>query len=390
MTVPPPGRAAPCPGHAAPGPGPDPQRDRSGGAEEARTAAAFRLAWSGADPGPTDHTTRPAEATTAARPVPLTRDGTGTGALLALSLAADPDRVVGGVRLRRVPSAGGRYPVDACVHDPTTDGRDGGRVYDPLAHALDGGPAREPARPGATGPGSHARPGAAVPALSDPDHDDHDDHPDVVLHLSPERTAWRYGPRSLPVLLLDLGHAAAAALAAAATLRRPRTAHLVPDGDRSRVVLTTGPGPEGAVALGASADPHPAAVLRARRSASFASLRPPVADPGLDRVARTRLGAGQHAALFDAGHPLLAALTRRACGLPDLTGVGGLLVVTGDVDPGPDTVAQHVRTGLAVHDAWLTATAAGLRARPVGCWVEAVLHGPGGRGRVQHALALGG
>lgn len=360
--APPPGRAAPCPDHAAPGPGPDPQRDRAGGAEKPRTAAAFRLAWSGADPGPTDHTARPAEATTAARPVPLTRDGTGTGALLALSLAADPDRVVGGVRLRRVPSAGGRYPVDARVHDPTTGGRGGGRVYDPLAHALDGGPAD-------AGP---------------------DDHADVVLHLAPERTAWRYGPRSLPVLLLDLGHAAAAVLAAAATLCRPRTAHLVPDGDRSRVVLTTGPGPDGGVPLGASADPHPAAVLRARRSAPFASLRPPVADPGLDRVARTRLGAGQHAALLDAGHPLAAGLARRACGLPDLTGVGGLLVVTGDVDPGPDTVAQHVRAGLAVHDAWLTATAAGLTARPVGCWVEAVLHGPGGRGRVHHALALGG
>ncbi|MBN9793699.1 hypothetical protein DMP17_34735 [Pseudonocardia sp. TMWB2A] len=374
MTVQPPGRAAP-----------DPQRD--GGAVDPRTAAAFRLAWSGADPGPTDHTARPAEATTATRPVPLTRDGTGTGALLALSLAADPDRAVGGVRLRRVPSAGGRYPVDARVggrvHDPTTGGDDGGRVYDPLAHALDGGPAR----PGATGPGSRDRPGAVAPALPDPDHDDHED---VVLHLTPERTAWRYGPRSLPVLLLDLGHAAAAVLAAAATLRRPRTAHLVSDGDHSRVVLTTGPGPDGAVPLGASAAPHPSAVLRARHSAPFASLQPPVADPGLDRVARARLGVGQHAALLDAGHPLAAALTRRACGLPDLTGVGGLLVVTGDVDPGPDTVAQHVRSGLAVHDAWLAATAAGLTARPVGCWVEAVLHGPGGRGRVQHALALGG
>ncbi|GAA4992096.1 hypothetical protein WHI96_08460 [Pseudonocardia tropica] len=366
MTVQPPGRTAP-----------DPQRDA--GAVDPRTAAAFRLAWSGAHPGPTDHTTRPAEATTATRPVPLTRDGTGTGALLALSLAADPDRVVGGVRLRRVPSAGGRYPVDARVggrvHDPLTCGHGGGRVYDPLAHALDGGPAREPARPDATGPGGHDRPGAVVPAPPDPDHDDHDDHADVVLRLTPARTAWRYGPRSLPVLLLDLGHAAAAVLAAAATLRRPRTAHLVPDGT---------------VPLGASADPHPAAVLRARRSAPWESLRPAVADPGPDRVARTRLGAGQHAALLDAGHPLLAALTRRACGLPDLTGVGGLLVVTGDVDPGPDTVAQHVRAGLAVHDAWLVATAAGLTARPVGCWVEAVLRGPGGRGRVQHALALGG
>ncbi|KAA1019166.1 hypothetical protein FVA95_23110 [Pseudonocardia sp. EV170527-09] len=324
-------------------------------------AAAFRLAWSGADPGPTDHTTRPAEAATATRPVPLARDGDGTGALLALSLAADPDRVVGGVRLRRVPSAGGRYPVDARV---------GGRVHDPLAHALDGGP--------------------ATPDRAATDRAEPDGHTDVVLDLVPERTVWRYGPRSLLVLLLDLGHAAAAVLAAAATLRRPRTAHLVPDGARSRVVLTTGPGPDDAVGLGASADPHPAAVLRARRSAPFENLRPPVADPGLDGVARTRLGAGQHAAVLGAGHPLLAALTRRACGLPDLTGVGGLLVVTGDVDPGPDTVAQHVRAGLAVHDAWLAAAAAGLAARPVGCWVEAVLRGPGGRGRVQHALALGG
>ncbi|WFG45424.1 hypothetical protein [Pseudonocardia alni] len=195
-------------------------------------------------------------------------------------------------------------------------------------------------------------------------------------------------PRSLPVLLLDLGHAAAAVLAAAATLRRPRTAHLVPDGDRSRVVLTSGPGPDGAVprcergpAPGGRAPRTPLGAVREPPSAG----RGPRARPGRPDPARR----GTARALLDAGHPLAAALTRRACGLPDLTGVGGLLVVTGDVDPGPDTVAQHVRAGLAVHDAWLTATAAGLTARPVGCWVEAVLHGPGGRGRVHHALALG-
>ncbi|MEJ8277306.1 hypothetical protein [Pseudonocardia spirodelae] len=313
-------------------------------------AAAFRLAWSGADPGPTDHTARPPAALTAARPVPLPREGSGPGALLALSLAADPDRTVGGVALRRVPSAGGRYPVDARV---------GGRVYDPLAHALDDGPG-PPAQP-------------------------------VVLTLAPQRTRWRYGPRSLPVLLLDLGHAAAAVLAAAATLGTALRAHLVPAGETTRVELTAGSAPAGSVPLGDPGPAHPAAVLHARRSTPFGLLGPGSGEipPSVPAAAAARLGPGQHAAVLPAGHPLLPALTGRACGHPDLTAVAGLLVVTGDADPGPDTVAQHVRAGLGVHDAWLAATAAGAGARPVGCWVEAVLRGPGGRGRVQHALALG-
>lgn len=45
-----------------------------------------------------------------------------------------------------------------------------------------------------------------------------------MLSVNPVRTWWRYGPRSLPVLLLDLGHAMGAVLAAAAALGLPARA----------------------------------------------------------------------------------------------------------------------------------------------------------------------
>ncbi|MFP5021952.1 hypothetical protein [Pseudonocardia phyllosphaerae] len=348
-------------------------------------AQAFRLAWDGADPGETEHASRPAETEPLGVPVALPVDGDGAGSLLALSLAADRDRVAGGVRLRRVPSAGGRYPVDAAV---------GGLRYDPVGHALDGAP-----------------PDPGVP---------------VVLTLDPARTVWRYGPRSLPVLLLDLGHAAAAVLAASAVLARPRVARLAggpagptiecrPESGRGPRMRPSAPGAdapggtggpgsgvvEGGLAAcvtgghdlgGAPAVRPSAADLLRRRSAPWAELTGPI--PPVDAVlaaAERRLGPGQTAVVLGRSHPLLAALAGRACGQPATGSSAALLVVAGDVEPGPGTAVQYVRAGLAAHDAWLVATAAGIPARPVGCWIDAVLRradgGPGAR--VQHALALG-
>lgn len=345
-------------------------------------AAAFRLAWAGTDPGPTDHRRRPAEAWRAARPVPLPTAGPGPGGLLALSLATDPARVQGGVRLRRVPSAGGRYPVDARV---------GGHAYDPVAHAL----ATTGESPLPTGV------------------------PDIRLTLSPARTLWRYGPRSLPVLLLDLGHASGALLAAGAALGIPLHARLEPGPDGPSVLVSHGsrtsqsprpgadPGPAvdpvllalarwrgPAVELGRSGPPRAPSVLTGRRSASWTELTAdgPAPDPdALLAIARTRLGTGQRAEVLqrDTAAPLLGRLADRSCGQPDVARVAALIIVTGDVDAGPDTTAQHVRAGLALHEAWLAATAAGIPVRPVGCWIETVLTGPNGRSRLVHALAVG-
>ncbi|MFC3996571.1 hypothetical protein ACFOVU_11645 [Nocardiopsis sediminis] len=159
-------------------------------------ARALRAAWSGADPGAATRP-RPAAGRRWSGPRVLLRRGepSGIGALLDLALAGDPERVQGGVRLRRVPSAGGRYPVEAHV---VADGR--AWRYDPVDHALavpvDGG--------GGGAPGS----GGGVPPPGG-------GGTTVVLSLVPQRTVWRYGKRSLPVLLLDLGHAIGALLAAA-------------------------------------------------------------------------------------------------------------------------------------------------------------------------------
>jgi hypothetical protein len=109
-------------------------------------------------------------------------------------------------------------------------------------------------------------------------------------------------------------------------------------------------------------------------------------------AARRALGPRQHAVLLrrPGAAGLIAAIAARACGQPQLADASALLVVTGDERPDPAIVLdQHVRAGMAVHEAWLAATAAGTPARPVGCWTDAVLDGPGGRARLLHALALG-
>jgi hypothetical protein len=329
--------------------------------------AALRTAWSGADPGATDHSSRPPDGALQGPATPLPRHPeSGLGGLLDLALAGDPTRLVGGVRLRRVPSAGGRYPVDALLV-----GEGWARRYDPIAHAL-AGPDPVPDGPAA-----------------------------VRLCLVPARTVWRYGPRSLPVLLLDLGHAVAALLAAAAALGSAAQALLGP-GPAVSAPRADPPLVEAAIdALAACSAPdrigppapHPPEVLLARRSASWAAITSGAGDPRVEHlagVARRALGPGQHAVLLPRSDALLTALARRACGQPALAGAGALLVVTGDEQPDAAAVlSQHVRAGVAVHEAWLAATAAEIPARPVGCWIDAVLDGPTGRARVLHALALG-
>ncbi|SEG42416.1 hypothetical protein SAMN02982929_02100 [Saccharopolyspora kobensis] len=346
----------------------------------------------------------------------------GVGALLDLALASSPRRA-GGVRLRRVPSAGGRYPVEAHVVHRGTAWR-----YDPVRHAL-------------------AAPAPSAASTSDIR---------IVLSLNPVRTWWRYGPRSLPVLLLDLGHALGAVLAAAAALGHPTRAVTGPGvdvlaecaglphaggvvrwpgcapefplavveiGDALTVPLATpvqrAPFPEpllddvvaahGAAAwdqliaalaeLGAGTPerawqwrgPAPAVPdLLARAAAPWEAIDPGHVPAELAGAAAP-VAVGRIAMLEVAGNDLVADLAPRSCGQPEVLGAGALLVTTGTVDPDPPTAfAEHLGAGLAVHAAWLAATGLGLPARPVGCWIDAVLRSAAGPARLLHALAIGG
>ncbi|MCT2593479.1 hypothetical protein LHJ74_26830 [Streptomyces sp. N2-109] len=114
--------------------------------------------------------------------------GLALGRILTLSLRARPP----GDRLRPAPSAGALSPVTAYL----LIGRDGplppgGYAYDPRTHRL------RAHRPAPTGPPAGVS---------------------VVLAVNPRRTAAHYGHRAWPLLLLDVGHAAAAlCLAARAT-----------------------------------------------------------------------------------------------------------------------------------------------------------------------------
>ncbi|WP_160050260.1 hypothetical protein [Nocardiopsis sp. FR4] len=400
-------------------------------------AAALHAAWRGADPGPTPSAARPPAARRWPGPVhPLERaPGRGAGALLDLALAADPDRVTGGVRLRRVPSAGGRYPVEAHLVDSGTVWR-----YDPLRHAL-------------CAPAATDHPGTAV-----------------VLGLVPARTVWRYGPRALPVLLLDLGHAVAALGAAASACGLRARALLAPGPELARAarlpwrdgavrwpgaapeyplaVVSLEAGPPGreadavrpAPAIGRAAPsprppaaewegapppqvdgaaaqmvaaalarlcaapaaepPLPAdtvgpAVLLERRSAPWAALASrsdaPSPDPApVLAAAAAHLGADRVVCLDPRGHAeALAALAPRSCGQPAVAEADRLLLLLGSPAAGPHTLSEHVGAGAAAHAAWLAAAAQRRPARPVGCWIDTLLSTPHGRRRVLHALALG-
>ncbi|OKI12400.1 hypothetical protein A6A08_17755, partial [Nocardiopsis sp. TSRI0078] len=189
-------------------------------------AEALHAAWRGEDPGPTRLSHRPPEHRRWPGPaLELPRaPGPGPGPLLDLALAADPRRRTRGVRLRRVPSAGGRYPVEAHLLHAGTVWR-----YDALDHAL-------------YAPAASPHQGTAV-----------------VLSLVPSRTVWRYGPRSLPIVLLDLGHAVAALHAAARACGLRARTLLAPGTSLARSARL--PWHEGAVRWPGAAPEHPLAVV---------------------------------------------------------------------------------------------------------------------------------
>ncbi|MER7012223.1 nitroreductase family protein [Saccharopolyspora sp. NPDC000359] len=374
-------------------------------------------AWHGEPPGETDHALRPAECRSWPGPeFVLGRwPRGGLGALLDLALASSPRRA-GGVRLRRVPSAGGRYPVEAHVVHRGTAWR-----YDPVRHSL-------------------VAPTTSALSTSDLR---------VVLSVNPYRTWWRYGPRSLPVLLLDLGHAVGALLAAAAALDHPARATTGLGADvlaewaglpragaawpgcapefplavveidaALPVPLATpdehAPEPDFAAAPGKSWNqliaaltelgtgtrervwqwgaPAPAVPdLLARTTAPWEAVTSGSAGPAELLRAAAPLSVGQVAMLRPARSELVADLAPRSCGQPQLARAGALLLATGTVDPDPATAFdEHLGAGLAVHAAWLAATELGLAARPVGCWIDTVLRAAAGPARLLHALAVGG
>ncbi|MGW3472711.1 hypothetical protein ACWDKQ_30525 [Saccharopolyspora sp. NPDC000995] len=389
----------------------------------------LHLAWGGEPPGAPDHALRPAES----RSWPDAGLGLdrwprgGVGALLDLALASDPRRRTAGVGLRRVPSAGGRYPIEAhVVH------RGAAWRYDPVRHAL-------------------VAPTRTARSTSDLQ---------VVLSVNPLRTWWRYGPRSLPVLLLDLGHAMGAVLASAAALGHPAraTTGLGVDALAALAGLPRSGGvvrwprcaPEfplsvveidGSFTLppvtSAERVPNPElaldAVVAAHGEAAWALLAGALTELGRERSARqwqwcapepattellTRatapweavtsgddaaaewqelsrsaapLAMGQVAVLRSVSSDLVADLAPRSCGQPELVRSGAMLLAAGMVDPDPGTAFdEHVGAGLAVHAAWLAATRLALPARPVGCWIDTVLRGSAGPARLLHALAVGG
>ncbi|KWX04703.1 hypothetical protein TH66_05720 [Carbonactinospora thermoautotrophica] len=179
------------------------------------------------------------------------------GALLWRSLAAEPPQpALARTRLRRVPSAGGLYPVEAhLVVGAGCDLPPGTYHYDPLAHA------------------ATRRAGARHPAAGAL----------VVLTLVPQRTIWKYGLRSLPILLLDLGHAVGALAAAAQTLGLSTWATFDANGaDLAR--LTALPSPDRWLVTWPDTDPeYPLAAVWVTREAA----PPPALDTVLDTVLDT-------------------------------------------------------------------------------------------------------
>ncbi|MGW1677335.1 hypothetical protein [Saccharopolyspora sp. NPDC002376] len=383
----------------------------------------LHAAWCGELPGDTDHALRPAECRRWPGPeFVLGRwPRGGVDALLDLALASAPKRRAGGVRLRRVPSAGGRYPIEAHVVHRGTAWR-----YDPVSHAL-------------------VAPTPSALSTSDTR---------VVLSVNPLRTWWRYGPRSLPVLLLDLGHAVGALLASAAALGHPARATtglgadvlaawaglptqgwpgcepefplaVVEIGGPLTIPLATpaehAPSPEAVLddviaahgetawirltqtltELGTEASerqwngPAPTVGdLLARATAPWEHVtRGDVALSELTALSASAspLAVGRVAAVRTSGSELVADLAPRSCGQAEIARSAALLLATGTVDPDPATAFdEHLGAGLALHAAWLTATALGLLVRPVGCWIDTVLRAPEGPVRLLHALAIGG
>ncbi|WP_143590122.1 nitroreductase family protein [Thermoactinospora rubra] len=303
-------------------------------------------------------------------------------------------------RLRRVPSAGALYPVDAHVMA-------GGRLlaFDPFRHVL-----RD------RGLSCSAVPGAVV-----------------LLSLEPSRTVWKYGSRSLPSLLLDLGHAAGSLAAAAACLGVECRVSLDVDARRMAVPYTfaavwlappaatdvllcagtawRGTAEPGHTLIRQALDdlaeggttweapgmpPFPRHVIESRRSA------PPPFTGELDRtdlhalLDGTPLIAATRDGLTTADGPVgrgdaRPALAAWATGQAFLADAAAVLLVTADLT---GYRAAYTRAGLLVHRALLAAHARGLPARPVGSWgpadLGAALGRPPGTHVIVHGAAIGG
>lgn len=271
-----------------------------------------------------------------------------------------------GGRLRRVPSAGALYPVDAHVRTA------GGLVlHDPRTKlGLDGEEAL------------------------------------VLLSLVPQRTMAKYGSRSLPSLLLDLGHAAASIAAAASALGV--TCRLRLDLDAH---LYGPPYPMVAVHL-SCADPVVEAlhdlqgwersamprfdrsVLEGRRSA-FAPFTGDLAVEDLAAVMGGLIAVTAEGLVTADGpigrgdaRPTLAGWATEQDFLADAAAV---VLYASDLT---DYRAAHLRAGLEVHQALLAAEERGLPARPIGSWGPAdlgqALGRPPGELVILHGAVIGG
>lgn len=178
---------------------------------ESSVTRALALARSPQAPGP-DFPAGPATVPLPGEALPVPA---GLDRMLRLSLA--------GRRLRPAPSAGALHPVDTYLLTGAGCGLPPGvHVYDPARHHLHRcGPAPDPAPPGAV----------------------------AVLGVTARRTVSHYGHRAWPLVLLDVGHAAAA-LALAGAHR------VCLDADGGLLAAASGaPGALAAVRLTADAEP---------------------------------------------------------------------------------------------------------------------------------------
>ncbi|AZM63954.1 MULTISPECIES: SagB/ThcOx family dehydrogenase [unclassified Streptomyces] len=341
--------------------------------------AALARARSAEEPGP-DTPAGPAVPDWPGTPLPVPAAGPGEldlDRLLRLSLtASDPAG-----RLRPAASAGALHPVDALLvvgeGCPLPPGRYG---YDPLRH-----------RAHPLGPAPHGTP----PGVS------------VELRVTERRTRSHYGHRALPLLLLDTGHVAGALrLAADAVGAGPADLRL--DGSAEdplavvRIPLPSGPPAHHDPPTRRSAPPPPHgtpppndlwALLAVADEASAgepawcAAVGPP--RPGI--VAAAPDGTLRRLAKGEARPTLAVWAARQAW----IARAGAVLLGHGcptDADA-PRIRRTHLRAGLAVHLAQVTAARRGLAARPVGSWQQAdlgaALGGPPGRDLVVHGLAIG-
>ncbi|MFI0987033.1 nitroreductase family protein [Streptomyces exfoliatus] len=352
--------------------------------------AALALARSPRRPGP-DTPAGPAVPAWPGPPLTIPEDGPAEldlGALLRLSLAASDDSG----RLRPAASAGALHPVDTALVVGAGCSLPPGRYgYDPLRHRVH----RLGEEPDGTPPGLTAE-----------------------LSVTARRTASHYGHRAMPLLLLDTGHAAAALLLAARALgtaepglrldghtTSPLAAVRVPPpGPARRPDRPPYGAPTSEELLARRSDPPPlrgapspealrAVLATAVRSgggdlrwcAAVGGPEPGLMEPAPDGAAPRRCAAGE-------ARPTLAAW---AAGQAWIADAGAVLLARGCPADSDDAHIRrtHLRAGLAVHLAHVTARRHGLAARPVGSWQQAdlgaALGAPPGQDWIVHGLALG-